>query len=82
MKGPIPDHWSSILLETRKETRLTRTELSRRSGVGISTIENYERKKILEPSIYKMEALLAAMNYDLDAIKTSGEGAGHKDRGS
>ena len=35
-------------------------------------VENYysakERKKISEPSIYKMELLLQAMGYELDAI--------------
>jgi len=34
----------------------------------VSTIENYERKKIAEPSIYKIESLLQAMGYELDAI--------------
>ena len=39
------------------------------SGVGVNTIENYERQKIKEPSIYKIEALLNAMGYELDAIQ-------------
>jgi transcriptional regulator with XRE-family HTH domain len=43
-------------------------QLAEESGVGVSTIENYERKKISEPSIYKMELLLQAMGYELDAI--------------
>tara|TARA_R110002020_G_scaffold473715_3_gene703396 strand:+ start:572 stop:703 length:132 start_codon:yes stop_codon:yes gene_type:complete len=41
------------------------------SGIGTSTIENYEQRKIIEPSIYKMEILLGAMGYDLDAIRKS-----------
>lgn len=53
----------------RKESGLTRPELSRLSGVGTSTIENYERKKIREPSIYKVEQLLDCMGYELDALK-------------
>jgi len=48
---------------------MTRPELSLLSGIGTSTIENYERSKISEPSIYKMEKLLNTMGYDLDAIK-------------
>ena len=71
MKTPVPDHWSRILLEIRKETKITRPELSDRSGIGTSTIENYEKKKILEPSIYKVEVLLEAMGYELDALKAS-----------
>jgi len=63
------EHWSVILSDIRRESGLTRTELSARSGVGSSTIENYERQKISEPSIYKIEGLLHAMGYDLDAIK-------------
>lgn len=68
MKPPVPDHWSRILLEIRKEAKLTRPKLSNLSGIGTSTIENYEKKKILEPSIYKVEKLLKAMGYDLDAL--------------
>ena len=47
---------------------MTREELSKISGVGINTIENYEKQKIREPSIYKIEALLDAMGYELDAL--------------
>ena len=64
------EHWSEILSAIRRESGLTRTELSALSGVGSSTIENYERCKILEPSIYKIESLLHAMGYELDAIRT------------
>lgn len=62
-------HWSVILSDIRRESGLTRTELSALSGVSASTIENYERCKILNPSIYKIESLLRAMGYDLDAIR-------------
>jgi len=48
---------------------MTRAELSKLSGVGVNTIENYERKKIREPSIYKIEALLNALGYELDALQ-------------
>jgi|TARA_R110000824_G_scaffold253806_1_gene442866 hypothetical protein len=41
------------------------------SGIGTSAIENYERRKIIEPSIYKMEILLNSLGYDLDAIRKS-----------
>jgi transcriptional regulator with XRE-family HTH domain len=64
-----PDQWSNILLEIRREAGLTRPQLSLLSGIGTSTIENYERRKIKEPSIYKVEKLLSTMGYDLDAIK-------------
>jgi|TARA_R100001143_G_C3348199_1_gene128005 transcriptional regulator with XRE-family HTH domain len=67
--GKLPDHWSDILIEIRKEAGLTRPELSMMSGVGTSTIENYERNKIKEPSIYKVEQLLRCMGYELDALK-------------
>jgi len=65
----LPDHWSGILISIRKESGLTRPELSMLSGVGTSTIENYERNKIKEPSIYKIEQLLKCMGYELDALK-------------
>jgi transcriptional regulator with XRE-family HTH domain len=63
-------HWADILMDIRKEAGLTRTSLSVLSGIGTSTIENYEHKKIVEPSIYKIERLLSSMGYDLDAIKS------------
>ena len=65
----MPTHWSKILLEMRKENGLTRVRLSEISGVGVTTIENYEKNKINEPSIYKVEALLAAMGYELEAVQ-------------
>ena len=68
MKPPVPDHWSRILLEIRKDSNITRVDLATYSGIGESTIENYEKRKIVEPSIYKVETLLAAMGYDLDAL--------------
>ena len=76
MKPPIPDHWSRILLEIRKDSNITRVDLATYSGIGESTIENYEKRKIIEPSIYKGETLLAAMGYDLDALLV---GPGEKD---
>jgi|TARA_R100001132_G_C3206895_1_gene51629 transcriptional regulator with XRE-family HTH domain len=66
-----PTHWADILMDVRKEAGLTRPQLSILSGIGTSTIENYEHKKIGEPSIYKIEKLLVSMGYDLDAIKAS-----------
>jgi|TARA_R110000796_G_scaffold233291_2_gene351821 transcriptional regulator with XRE-family HTH domain len=62
------EHWAHILLELRNKSGMSRVQLAEESGVGVSTIENYERKKIAEPSIYKIELLLLAMGYELDAI--------------
>ena len=65
----LSPQWSVILYDIRKESGLTRTQLSKASGIAPSTIENYEMEKIGQPSIYKVEILLRAMGYDLDAIK-------------
>jgi transcriptional regulator with XRE-family HTH domain len=65
----MSEHWAQILLDLRKESGMTRAELSKLSGVGVNTIENYERQKIKEPSIYKIEALLNALGYELDALQ-------------
>jgi transcriptional regulator with XRE-family HTH domain len=67
----LKTHWADILIAIRKEQGLSRPKLSVMSGIGISTIENYERRKITEPSIYKVECLLKSMGYELDAIKDS-----------
>lgn len=70
--GDLPpkkqEHWAQILLDLRNQSGMSRVQLAEESGVGVSTIENYERKKISEPSIYKIESLLQAMGYELDAI--------------
>ena len=65
----MSEHWAQILYDLRKESGMTRSELSKLSGVGVNTIENYERQKIKEPSIYKIEALLNALGYELDALQ-------------
>ena len=62
------EHWAQILLDLRNQSGMSRVQLAEEAGVGVSTIENYERKKISEPSIYKIESLLQAMGYELDAI--------------
>lgn len=67
----LKTHWADILMVIRKEAGLSRPQLSMMSGIGTSTIENYERRKIAEPSIYKVERLLKSMGYELDAIKAS-----------
>jgi len=67
----LKTHWADILTTIRKEAGLSRPQLSMMSGIGTSTIENYERSKIAEPSIYKVERLLKSMGYELDAIKAS-----------
>ena len=65
---PPPSHWATIIADLRNQAGMSREQLAFESGVGVSTIENYERMKISEPSIYKVESLLKAMGYELDAI--------------
>jgi transcriptional regulator with XRE-family HTH domain len=68
-------HWSRILLDLRKERGLTRPQLAELSGIGYSTIENYENQKIVEPSIYKVESLLEVLGYDLEAVLKNPRGS-------
>jgi len=63
------DDWANIIQELRKEARVTRKQLAAQTGVGARTIDNYEKRKIRESSIYKVEAILNAFGYDLEAIK-------------
>lgn len=67
-KKDLQCHWAKIITDLRQQAGMSREQLAFESGVGVSTIENYERMKIAEPSIYKVEALLKAMGYELDAI--------------
>ena len=65
----LPVHWAEILFAIRKENNLARKDVARMSGVSSSTIENYEKKKIKEPSIYKVEQIRTAKGYELDALR-------------
>ena len=66
----LPVHWAEILFAIRKENNLARKDVARMSGGSSRTIENYEKKKIKEPSIYKVEQILNAMGYELDALRS------------
>ena len=68
--GSLNITWAKIIADVRKESGLTRPDLSKLSGITVRTIKHYEHNEIVEPSIYKVEALLNAMGYDLDAIRS------------
>jgi transcriptional regulator with XRE-family HTH domain len=61
--------WGLVLSDIRKEVGFSRSRLSALTGVGTDTIEKYEKHRIVESSIYKIEIMLLAMGYDLDALK-------------
>jgi len=68
-KKPPPNHWSVLLREIRADAGLTQRVLSRKTRISQRTIADYENT--LEPrqlSIYKVERLLSALGYELDAV--------------
>mgnify|MGYP003707583015 CR=1 FL=1 len=68
-KSRQQNHWSVLLRDLRSEARLTQKELSLKTKMSQRTIADYEN--IHEPrqlSIYKVERLLEALGYDLDAV--------------
>jgi len=63
------DHWSALLRELRLEKKLSQKELADRTFLSQRTISEYENtSKPRQLSIYKVEKMLHAMGYDLDAI--------------
>ena len=68
-KSHRQNHWSVLLRDLRSEEGLTQRDLSLITKMSQRTIADYEN--IHEPrqlSIYKVERLLEALGYDLDAV--------------
>jgi len=63
--------WGSMIKEIRLEHKIDRPTLSRKAGVGHRTIAMYENHIIRNPSIDKIEAILEALGYELDALRSS-----------
>jgi len=63
--------WGAMIKEIRLERRIDRPTLAQASGVPVRTIAMYEAKVIPNPSIRKIEALLTALGYELDAMRAS-----------
>mgnify|MGYP003628281303 CR=1 FL=1 len=63
-------NWSKILREVREEAGVTRKDLAHRSKVHGRTLADYENATdSRQLSIYKVEALLEALGYELDAFQ-------------
>ena len=68
-KSHRQNHWSVLLRDLRSEAGLTQRDLSLITKMSQRTIADYEN--IHEPrqlSVYKVERLLEALGYDLDAV--------------
>ena len=67
MEPPI--HWAQLLKNIREESGLSQRELSRKCKVPQRTLAEYEN--MVNPrhlSIYRVEKILAAMDYELEAL--------------
>ena len=63
------DHWSALLRELRQERKLSQRALAEMAHLSQRTVAEYENTtKPRQLSIYKVEKLLDALGYDLDAI--------------
>ena len=66
------NNWSEILRELRKQAGMTQAELAYRAAMSQRTVAEYENTNTpRQLSIYKVETILAALGYELDAIKVS-----------
>tara|TARA_R100000963_G_C4645125_1_gene109274 strand:+ start:2932 stop:3153 length:222 start_codon:yes stop_codon:yes gene_type:complete len=67
MEPPI--HWAQLLKNIREESGMSQRELSRKCKVPQRTLAEYENT--VNPrhlSIYRVEKILAAMDYELEAL--------------
>ena len=64
------NNWSVILRDLRTQAGMTQAELAYRADMSQRTVSEYENFNVpRELSIYKVETILAALGYELDAIK-------------
>lgn len=63
-------NWSAILRELRTQAGISQAELAYRASMSQRTVAEYENANVpRQLSIYKVETILAALGYELDAIK-------------
>jgi transcriptional regulator with XRE-family HTH domain len=62
--------WGTLIKELRLERRISRPAIAEISGVSAATIAHYENHTIAHPNIHRIEALLEAMGYELDAMRS------------
>lgn len=64
-----PLHWSRVLKNIREESGISQRQLSRRCGIPQRTIAEYENvTKARHLSIYRVEKILLALGYELEAL--------------
>ena len=64
-----PLHWAALLKNIREESGLSQRQLSRRCGIPQRTIAEYENTtKARHLSIYRVEKILLALGYELEAL--------------
>lgn len=67
-----PQNWSVILRELRTQAGISQAELAHRASMSQRTVAEYENINVpRQLSIYKVETILAALGYELDAMKVS-----------
>lgn len=67
MEPPI--HWAQLLKNIREESGMSQRELSRKCKVPQRTLAEYENTtNPRHLSIYRVEKILAAMDYELEAL--------------
>ena len=67
MEPPI--HWAQLLKNIREESGMSQRELSRKCKVPQRTLAGYENTaNPRHLSIYRVEKILAAMDYELEAL--------------
>lgn len=64
-----PLHWSRVLKNIREESGISQRQLSRKCGIPQRTIAEYENvTKGRHLSIYRVEKILLALGYELEAL--------------
>jgi len=62
-------NWSQVLRDLRKEAGMTQKDLAYKAGIPQRTVAEYENvSKGRHLSIYKVEALLRILGYEIDVF--------------
>ena len=62
--------WGTLIKELRLERRLSRPAIAALAGINAATVAHYENHTISAPSIHRIEAILEALGYELDALRS------------
>lgn len=56
------------ITQKRTETRISRSELSRRSGVPLRTLEDWEHERTVPTNVYQLAKIAKVLNCRIESL--------------